>query len=137
MSLRSQQLKSRVPWLDAAAIGASFACLAHCLLLPLLLALVPALSQSLDMPEGFRLGAFLLAVPTSIWAMKAGHHRHRSVFPAVAAAVGLGLLALGALAGLPPAGETVTTVLGSVILALAHLRNWKLQRRAIATRLSL
>lgn len=117
----------KAAWLDAVAIGASFACLVHCLALPLLFALLPALARSVAVPESFHLAAFLVAVPASAWAMRAGYRHHGAALPALIGAIGLLLLGLGVWAGLRPATETGVTVLGSLVLAWAHLLNWKLR----------
>jgi hypothetical protein len=116
-------------WLDAVAIGASLACLVHCLVLPLLLALLPALTRVVAVPESFHLGAFLFAIPASAWAMHTGYRHHGALFPALFGAIGLLLLGGGALGGFDLAIETGVTVLGSLVLASAHWVNWSLQRR--------
>jgi hypothetical protein len=117
-------------WLDAFAVGASAACLVHCLVIPLLLALAPALVSLIGMPEWFHLAAFAFAVPTSALAMQRGFRDHGVVMPAIFAAIGLALLGLGALGGFSILLETGLTVPGSVVLAIGHIGNWKLLRRA-------
>lgn len=119
----------RSVWLDAVAIGASMACLVHCLLLPLLLAVLPALTRIVAVPESFHVLAFLFAIPASAWAMRAGYRHHGTVLPMLFGGLGLALLGGGALGGFELAVETGVTVLGSVVLACAHLANWSLQRQ--------
>lgn len=121
--------RRRSIWLDAAAIGASMACLVHCLAIPLLLAVIPALTRIIVAPESFHFFAFLFAIPASAWVMHAGHRHHGTVLPMVFGALGLALLGGGALGGFDLAIETGVTVLGSIILASAHCANWSLQRR--------
>jgi hypothetical protein len=99
-SIRDQRL------LDALAIGASTACLVHCLILPALLVLLPALAAFLAVPEEFHLWALLFAIPTSAAALLAGYRRHRQIGPALPAALGLALLAAGVLAGSSATMET-------------------------------
>ncbi len=115
-----------VPWLDRLAIGASFACLAHCLIFPMLIAASPALAHMLDVPEAFHLYVLATTVPVSALAMARGFRRHGLWLPMGLGAVGLALLAFGALAGLPALYETGLTLGGSLILAIAHVRNWQL-----------
>ena len=119
-------LRCPAPWLDLAAMGLSAACLAHCLLLPLVLALLPAFSSALAVPEAVHLAAFGFAVPASGWAMLRGYRSHGLVHPLLLGSAGLGALGLGALAGLPWLVETGCTVAGSLLLIAAHLRNWRL-----------
>lgn len=116
--------------LDSFAIGASVACLFHCLLLPILFALLPAASAFLGVPESFHVTAFLLAIPASALAMRSGHRRHGTGLPAAFAFVGLVLLGLGAFAGLGFLFEAGTSVLGSILLAFGHVSNWRLRQKA-------
>lgn len=124
----------RSKWLDMLAIGASAACLVHCLFLPLLFAVLPSVSRLLNLPEGLHLGAFLLAIPASAFAMRTGYRQHGIVHPALLGGLGLVLLGVGALGGMRLLVETGLTVIGSVLLAIAHLRNWRLQSAAFRTR---
>lgn len=117
--------------LDSFAIGASIACLVHCLLLPILFALLPAASTFLRIPESFHIAAFLLAIPASALAMRSGYRRHGTALPAAFAFTGLILLGLGALAGLGFFFEAGTSVIGSLLLAFGHLRNWRLGQKAL------
>jgi hypothetical protein len=120
--------RRNAPWLDVVGITASLACLAHCLLLPLAIALLPALSTMLSVPEEAHLVAFGLAVPVSGWAMLRGYHRHGIVHPLIFGLVGLSALGLGSLGGFPWLVETGCTVAGSLLLTTAHLQNWRLKR---------
>lgn len=113
---------------DAFAIGASALCLAHCLLIPLLLALVPAVTQLLNVPPWFHLAAFAVAVPTSAIAMQRGLRYHGMLMPAVLGSIGLFLLGLGALGGFTLVLESILTIPGSVVLAIGHINNWSLSR---------
>lgn len=80
----------------------------------------------LELPESFHLLAILFALPASAFAMRMGYLRHGAALPALLAACGLTLLALGALAGMSALTETGLTVAGSLLLASAHLGNWRL-----------
>jgi hypothetical protein len=111
--------------LDGIAVAMSALCLVHCLLLPLLLILVPALTAFLAIPESFHRIALLFAIPTSILALAAGFRRHRSSLPIVIVAPGLALLAFGALGVEVPWQETLLTVAGALLLSLGHALNWR------------
>lgn len=112
---------------DRLAIGSSVACLVHCLVLPLAIAVAPALARVVGATESLHLAIFLIAVPASALAMLAGYRRHGLVVPALMALIGLALIGAGALAGLRFAIETSVTVAGSLVLAAAHL--WNLRAR--------
>lgn len=120
--------RARNDWMESAAVGASLLCLAHCLALPLIIAALPALSNVLAIPETFHLWVLGFAVPASGAALVAGRARHGARWPLALGALGLILLAVGAiLFGSMPA-ETPTTVAGSLLLVTAHLCNWRLRR---------
>ncbi|HVI99946.1 MAG TPA: MerC domain-containing protein [Sphingomonas sp.] len=119
---------TREDWLDRAALGASVACLVHCLALPLVLAALPALAAIVAIPESVHLWVLLFAIPTSGYALIAGRAKHGIAWPLCLGAAGLILLAVGALA-LEGSRETAITVSGSLALAAAHLGNWRARHR--------
>lgn len=121
-----------VSWSDLLGIVASGACLVHCLLLPLILALAPALAATLGLPEELHAVAFCVAVPATSWAMVRGYRLHGTANPAVLGVFGLAGLALGFLGGFDLLAETCFTVSGSILLTIAHLRNWRLRTRSTA-----
>lgn len=114
--------------LDGLAIGASALCLIHCLLLPALIVLIPAVAGFLTLPEEFHVAALAFAVPTSLVALLFGYRRHRRLDPALIALAGLAFLALGVLAASEEWIETALTVPGAVLLAIGHALNWRALR---------
>ena len=121
-------LRSRADLIEGLAIGATIACLVHCLALPLLIAAIPILSNVLPIPEHFHLIALGLAIPATAGALFAGYRRHRLAAPLVAGTVGLTLLALAAIHWGETPLEMPVTVLGSIAIAVAHLANWRYRR---------
>lgn len=119
-------------WLDHFAVGASLLCLVHCLALPILIAALPVLAQAFDLGEGFHLLILAAAIPTSAIALAAGHRRHGALVPVLVGVVGLVLMAAGAVFVSRAAAETALTVAGSLLLAGAHIANWRLRTRATA-----
>jgi hypothetical protein len=107
--------------LDASAIGLSGLCLIHCLALPLVAALTPAVAAWAG-AEWIHGAVVLVAVPLSALALWRRGQRLSVAIPAV---LGLALLALGALHWPEAALETPITVAGSLALAAAHLTNWR------------
>jgi hypothetical protein len=114
-------------WTERVALCASAACLVHCLVLPLLLAALPALSTVLAIPESFHAWALAAAVPSAAYALVQGRARHGRSAPLTAGATGLSLLAAGAFAFGETRWEVPVTVCGSLTLAAAHLANWRLR----------
>lgn len=134
LSSRSLSLKPRWladrragPRLDAVALCASGLCLAHCLILPLMIAALPALASILGVPESFHAWMVIIAVPVSLAALVEGLFRHRSPVPLLTGIVGLSLLASGAFLATED-NESVLTVAGGIALAFAHIANWRRRR---------
>ena len=122
---------------DLTGILLSLTCLVHCLALPLILLLAPALSRWIALPEGIHAAILLLALPAAAIAMRDGWRRHRRLAPAVLAVSGLGLLALGRSAhegwvatADPEAADRLLTSVGALTLAAAHLVNWRWRHRS-------
>jgi hypothetical protein len=110
---------------DAFAIGLSGLCLAHCLALPLLAGLLP-LAGAWAGAEWVHWLFAAVAAPVSLWTLVRPTDRAAGVV--VLALAGLTLLFAGA-AGFPSHElETPLTVTGGLLLAAAHLINWR--RRA-------
>ncbi|WP_411341115.1 MerC domain-containing protein [Sphingopyxis sp. J-6] len=121
---------------DLTGILLSLTCLIHCLALPLIILLAPALSRWIALPEGVHAAILLLAVPAALVAMHDGWKRHRRIAPGLAAAMGVGLLAVGLAAHEgwvaatdPAAADRLLTSLGALGLAGAHIANWRLRHR--------
>lgn len=112
-------------WFDGAAIAASAVCLVHCLVLPVLIILLPTLTAFLTLPEEFHKAALAIAVPVSALALWTGYRRHRAIKAALVVLPGLLLMVVGALAAPSDTAETVLTVVGAVLLAIGHARNWR------------
>ncbi|WP_343519588.1 MerC domain-containing protein [Sphingomonas sp.] len=117
-------------WFDGFAVGASALCLIHCLGLPLLIAALPAIANRVDPGEGFHLAVLLFAIPTSAFALIEGWRRHRGLAPLFVGGAGLTLMAAGLAFENWVAVETGVTVVGSLLLAGAHLANWRRRARA-------
>ncbi|OBX17871.1 hypothetical protein A9995_14520 [Erythrobacter sp. QSSC1-22B] len=112
-------------WLDGLAVSVSTACLIHCLALPALIALLPAWSRWLDLPETVHLSLLLAALPlSSLVLWRAARQSARAWQP-----FWLGIAGLSAMtAGLLVEGEsleTIVTSIGAVLLASAHIINWR------------
>ncbi|MBB3981685.1 hypothetical protein GGR44_001332 [Sphingobium fontiphilum] len=124
-------LKNRLDdGLDGLAVCASFACMVHCLLLPVLLGLLPALTARIDPGPHFHAIVLALAAPTSAFALLSGWRRHGRPVPLAAGVLGLSCMAAGLALGEEGLAETAATLAGGLMLAAAHLGNWRYRRRA-------
>ena len=118
-------LSSKQQIFDGLAITASFACLVHCLALPLLILLLPALAAFFVLPASLHVWALVFAGPVSLLALSAGFRRHRAASPLLIVLPGLVLMAIGALATSSEWMETAFTVPGTFLLAIGHALNWR------------
>jgi len=105
---------------DIAAIGLSSLCLVHCLALPLMASLLPLAGAWAEAPWVHWAFA-LTAAPISLWALT----RRPAVWPLGLGAAGLLLLFAGAAEFPGHETETVVTVAGGLLLACAHILNWR------------
>lgn len=116
---------------DRAAIGLSGLCVAHCLLLPVVIALSPLLN---GFGSGhFHLQMLLVVVPVSLFALTRGFGRHRNQATIALGLSGLAILIFGATVAhrvFGPLADTVLTIAGSLVLATAHYCNGRLVRHA-------
>ncbi len=118
--------------LDRMAICVSAACLAQCLLLPVLVVLTPLVSVGFLADELFHLFLLLVIVPVSLLAFALGYRTHRNGRMLVLGGIGLTLVVGAAvleatfLHGLAAA---LVTSLGGLFLIAGHWINLRQRRR--------
>lgn len=118
--------------LDKFAVSASALCAVHCLSLPLLLGVFPALGATFFGQEAFHVLLLWFVIPLSVVSLSMGCRKHKSWAVAILGLAGLAILCLAAFFGhdvLGEAGERIATLLGATIIAVAHLRNYTLCRQ--------
>ena len=121
-----------LPWLDRLAISTSALCALHCLALPLLLVVLPAVSTTIFGQESFHVLLLWLVIPLSVVALSMGCRRHKDRAVLLFGFVGLAALIAAASLGhdlLGETGETVLTLVGAGAIAFGHLRNYALCRQ--------
>ncbi len=117
--------------LETSAVLLSGLCVVHCLGLPLLLAAIPALANVLALPEAVHLYIVLLALPLSLSVLAYGTCQHKSVIPLAVGAAGL-LSMTVALTAKYHNDEIILSSIGAIIVAFAHINNWKRRARCVA-----
>ncbi len=121
---------------DRVGFAASFLCAIHCALLPLVLALAPALGLTLggwiDFDQAFVVFATLLGATT----LTLGYRRHRGFHAWAMLLPGLALVWAASFTSLHNHSLThlVMMAVGGMLLALAHLLNLRLTHAAAAAR---
>ncbi|MBJ89033.1 MAG: hypothetical protein CMO98_04150 [Woeseia sp.] len=115
--------------LDQGAVALSGLCLLHCLFLPLTIAGLPFFSRFSD--NHLHVEMLVVVIPISVIALWAGFRIHQNISIVISGLVGLLLLTIGGTIMHAAHGEIadrVLTVMGSVILALTHYRNYRLSQ---------
>lgn len=115
--------------LDQLAIMFSGLCILHCLLTPVFVVIFPVLVTSDIASEGFHQFLLWLILPTSLFALFLGSFHHKDRLLLMLGLAGLSQLVITAFLGhelFSELGEGLITVVGSVALVLAHIRNRQL-----------
>ena len=118
---------------DKAAISVSGLCLVHCLALPLLVAFYPVAFVLALSEEFFHWAMVMIAIPISTTSLFVGCQKHEKRQGLLLG--GIALLLLTAPFAAPHEAineqmEVVVTVLGALLLATAHIMNFRLCRAA-------
>ena len=110
---------------DLSGVICSSLCLAHCLLLPMLLATgTLGAAGALLASEQIHLMLLVPVILLAAMSFPGGYRRHGRMLPSVLALAGLTGLVLALLLG--EATETLLTSIGAGLLMIAHLKNRKL-----------
>ncbi|MGB5591026.1 MAG: MerC domain-containing protein [Gammaproteobacteria bacterium] len=121
--------------LDAVAVGISALCVIHCLATPLLVVVFPIIGGTLFANHAFHAWLLVLVLPTSTLALYFGYRRHQQARVLWLGAIGMGILTLAAVLGpeaLTEAGERLTTSVGGIVLAIAHVLNFRRFRASLS-----
>ena len=112
-------------WLDIASLALSALCVVHCLALPFLVVLLPALTPFTG--SWVHAALVLTAAPISLWAIRASHvwRKWQISVPIVS---GLILLALAAFIPALSDVEVVLSVIGALLIAAGHTCNYLYHR---------
>lgn len=116
-------------FVDKTAIAISSLCVAHCLIFPLLAIIIPSFVALGLTSESFHFWMVISVLPTSIYALTIGCKKHKKFSLIIAGALGLSCLILALILGesmLGEWGEKALTLTGAIIIALAHVKNFKL-----------
>lgn len=121
---------------DGLGMAASALCIAHCVLMPLAIGLIPAVG--LSVLAGEETHRFLVLGMTGIAALSFGlgypmHHR-KQVLGLMAAGLGLLVWAVFSDGRLSEAWETGFTIVGGLVMVSAHWLNRSFCRSCVAYR---
>ena len=114
---------------DKIAISFSVVCALHCLLLPIAVIFLPAISATFLGSEDFHKTLLYFVIPSSIIALSLGCKVHGKYEVYSYGVIGIGTLLFASFFGheyLGEIGEILFTLMGAGILSLGHYKNQKL-----------
>ncbi len=129
--MKQRSFSTAMPYLDRIGVFLSATCLLHCLALPVLLTIAPITQTGLMDEQTFHLVLLWFILPVSLIALGIGCRQHKDLIIVLLGGTGLSLLLFAGLVGhtyLSPPAERVLTVVAGLILAAAHVRNFKICR---------
>ena len=100
----------------------------HCLALPIVLTILPVVNVSLVDETTFHILMMVVILPISAIALTIGCRQHKDILTLTLGATGLTVLTLTALFGhqwFGLTGERFVTSAGGLVLALAHIQNYR------------
>lgn len=131
MTEPSTEYRKRRVSSDLIGVSLSALCLLHCLAVPLLLALLPALAGAWAEQEWVHQLLIVFAFLAVGAAMQRGLMVHQRWAPLMLALVGLGFLSASLIAPEGHWTEKLVTAIGALATASAHLWNHSLTKRAL------
>lgn len=121
---RAMGKKNLQRFTDYTSISLAGICIVHCFMVPLLLVLSPV-GALFVFEEIFHELLLPLVIPASFLAILLGCRHHRDPTVLLLAALGLAFLLVGVFST-EESKETVLTLIGSFIMIIAHVRNFRL-----------
>ena len=129
--MKQRSFSAAMPYLDRIGVFLSATCLLHCLALPVLLTIAPITQTGLLDEQTFHLVLLCFILPVSLIALGIGCRQHKDLLILLLGGTGLSLLLFAGLVVhivLTPTAERGVTIVAGLILAAAHLRNFKICR---------
>ncbi len=119
---------------DKTAIGLSLLCTFHCLALPIIFVLLPSLSSLALNDEAFHLWMLVAVIPSSAYALTLGCKQHKRYQLLACGLLGLFFLVMAVVlseilfseASFKELLEKALTFVGAVLIAYAHVKNYRL-----------
>jgi len=118
---------------DKTAISLSLLCAIHCLLFPIAVVSIPSLAALPLEGETFHLWLLAGVIPISLYALSMGCKQHQRYHVLPIGLAGLFCLIAALILGERFNSELIEkslTILGAIIIAISHLKNFRLCQQA-------
>jgi hypothetical protein len=118
-----------LPKADVLAVSLSVLCILHCLLLPAMVIVMPSIGSLFFVDESFHIWMVIAVIPISSLALYSGWRKHKILKVGITGGIGLMALTSAAFLGhdvLTENWERYLTILGTLIITLAHIWNYLL-----------
>lgn len=116
---------------DKFAVSSSALCAFHCIAIPFIVSVFPAIGATIFSDEAFHILMLWAVIPASVIGLTLGCREHRHFSVLSAGLVGVAILTFAVFFGhdiLGEIGERGATLLGASIIAFAHIRNFRICR---------
>jgi hypothetical protein len=107
-----------------------FACAVHCIVVPLLFGVLPALGLGFLADHAFDLAIVAIASVCAVFGARSGWRSHRDLRVVAGFLLSVVILVVGHALGDDSAAGRIPNVIGGLLLAATHLVNLRLGRRA-------
>ena len=117
---------------DKIAISLSILCVVHCFATPILITLLPAFASLPLEGESLHFWMVIGVLPVSLFSLTLGCKKHRKPQVLITGGAGLALVVIaisGEAIGFGEEMEKALTLVGSSLIALAHVWNYRLCQR--------
>lgn len=114
--------------LDRIGIIVSTTCIIHCLLTPIAIIIIPAMTNIGANEELLHLIFAIFAIPVAAFSLWHGYKQHSVIRPTFYAVPGIALLWIAMLVHKPHWLESVVTSIGALLVITAHVLNHRLTR---------
>lgn len=122
---------NQIGFIDKLAVSSSTICAIHCIALPFLVSVFPAIGATVFGGEEFHILMLWAVIPASLIGLSLGCNKHRNFSILSLGFIGVAILVFAAFFGhdlFGDIGERGVTLLGAVMIAIAHIRNFKICR---------
>lgn len=118
--------------LDRFGAFLGFACAVHCISVPLLIGVLPAMGLGFLADHAFDLAIVVIATIAAFFAARSGWRAHHDRRVMAGFGVAVALLFLGLAVGEESMAGRVPSILGGFTLAVTHIANLRLSKHACA-----